>query len=185
MNGRPAAFLDRDGTIMRDVGYARDPGDVELLPGAADAIRRLNERGVAVIVVTNQSGIARGLSTVDEYHAVQDRMERLLTDQGACVAATYLCPHHPDFGTPCDCRKPGTALFRQAIQDHGIDASRSVFIGDRWRDVAPASVLGGLGIMVDVTVARRTTTAGARATGVDTAPSLDVAVDRYLATLPV
>src|SRR6185312_12814288 len=101
MSGRPAAFLDRDGTIIRDASYVRDPADVELLPGAADAIRRLGARGVAVVVITNQSGIARGWLSVADYESVRGRMNDLLRAAGATVDASYMCPHHPDVSGPC------------------------------------------------------------------------------------
>src|SRR6476469_8219892 len=115
MSGRPAAFLDRDGTIIRDAAYIRDPKDVELLPGAAAAIRRLNDAGIAVIVVTNQSGIARGLLTQADYDAVQARLDELLASQNAHLTASFMCPHHPDVTGECDCRKPGLWMYRGAI----------------------------------------------------------------------
>lgn len=102
MSGRPAAFLDRDGTIIRDAAYVRDPKDVELLPGAADAVKLLNERGVPVIVVTNQSGIARGYLGHDDYELVRRRLDELLVAKGARIDATYMCPHYPDITVPCE-----------------------------------------------------------------------------------
>ena len=146
---RRAVFLDRDGTIIRDADYIRDPAHVELLPGAASAIRRLNDAGIPVVVVTNQSGIARGFFTERENQRVQERMEELLdADSGARIDATYVCPHHPDFTGPCDCRKPGTLLFRRAAQDLDLTTERSWFLGDRLRDIEPARALGGIGVMV-------------------------------------
>lgn len=184
MTGRAAAFLDRDGTIIRDASYIRDPNDVDLLPGAAEAIRRLNARDVPVIVVTNQSGIARGWLTLDDYAAVQARVTALLAEAKARVTATYMCPHHPDFGGLCDCRKPGLGMYRQAIAEHALDPAQSVFIGDRWRDVAPAAGLGGLGIMLDVDSTPAEDRERAKAVGIATAASLDEAVSRFFATLP-
>ncbi len=184
MSGRPAAFLDRDGTIIRDAAYIRDPAQVELMPGAADAIRRLNERGIPVIVVTNQSGIARGLLTTDDYEAVQRRMRDLLSQQDAHIDASYVCPHHPDFSGPCDCRKPGLALYREAIDAHAIEPTRSLFTGDRMRDVSPASALSGRGIMIDTESTTDDDREQARAKGIATASSLAEAVDQYLAALP-
>ncbi len=143
-----AAFLDRDGTIIHDADYVRDPGNVMLLDGAAAAIARLNDRRIPVIVVTNQSGIARGRMTREEYDAVHAKVEELLAAHGAYVDAVYVCPHHPDFTGACECRKPGTLLYRQAADDHRLDLARSVYAGDRWRDVAPAVELGGRGILV-------------------------------------
>jgi len=186
MNGarRAAAFLDRDGTIIRDANYIRLPEEVELLPTAAEAIRRLNERDVATIVITNQSGIARGLLSADDYDAVRRRIDALLAEGGAHIDASYMCPHHPDVSGPCDCRKPGLALYRQAIAEHDVDAGRSVFVGDRWRDVAPATALGGVGIMLDVKSTTPDDRERARAEGIVIARSLGEAVDRFLSTLP-
>ena len=148
MPPRPAVFLDRDGTIIHDAEYVRDPKDVELLPGAARAIARLNGQRLPVIVVTNQSGIARGFLTHDDYCAVHARLDALLAAEGAHIDASYFCPHHPDFTGPCDCRKPATLLYRQAAAEHAIDLTRSTFVGDRWRDVAPALKLRGRGILI-------------------------------------
>jgi D-glycero-D-manno-heptose 1,7-bisphosphate phosphatase len=146
--GRAAVFLDRDGTILHDADYVRNPDDVQLLPGAAAAVARLNERAIPVIIVTNQSGIARGLLTDADYDAVRTRLDELLAAEGARVDASYVCPHHPDFTGPCECRKPGTLLYRRAAGEHGLDLTRSTFVGDRWRDVAPALELGGRGILI-------------------------------------
>jgi D-glycero-D-manno-heptose 1,7-bisphosphate phosphatase len=146
--GRAAVFLDRDGTIIHDAEYLRDADSVDLLPGAAEAIGRLNTRGIPVIVVTNQSGIARGLLTEADYEAVRARLDELLAAEGARIDASYFCPHHPDFTGPCDCRKPSTLLYRRAAADHALDLTRSTFIGDRWRDIAPGLDLGGRGILV-------------------------------------
>ena len=101
-----AVFLDRDGTIVEDAGFLHEPGKVKLLPGAAEAIRRLNQRGYLVICVTNQSGIARGLYTAAEYTAVQRRLTELLAAHDAHLDGSYFCPHHPQFTGPCECRKP-------------------------------------------------------------------------------
>jgi len=179
---RPAAFLDRDGTIILDAEYVGDPARVRLLPGAAAALARLNASGVPVIVVTNQSGIARGLLTADDYARVADRVDELLAAEGARIDASYLCPHHPEFTGPCDCRKPGTLLYRRAAEEHDLDLVRSVYIGDRWRDVVPALDLGGRGILVPTssTPADELRRAELEA---ETAPALDQAVERWLRTL--
>ena len=102
--GRPAVFLDRDGTIIEDVGYLGDPERMRLLPDAAEAIARLNRAGLLAVVVTNQSGIARGLFDEDAYEATRFRLDRLLADQGARLDAQYHCPHHPELSGPCECR---------------------------------------------------------------------------------
>lgn len=143
-----AVFLDRDGTVVDDPGFLHEPGKVKLLPGAAQAIKKLNEHGFLVIIVTNQSGIARGLYTVEDYEGVQRRLIELLEKQGAHIDGAYFCPHHPQFTGRCDCRKPGSKLFQEAQQALDIDFTRSWWIGDRLSDVQPARVLDGHGILV-------------------------------------
>jgi D-glycero-D-manno-heptose 1,7-bisphosphate phosphatase len=175
----PAAFLDRDGTIIRDTEYLRDPDQVELLPGAAAAIRRLNEAGWPVIVVTNQSGIARGLLTEQDYERVRMRVDKLIGAEGARIDASYHCPHHPDFSGPCSCRKPGVKLYSDAAAAHDLDTRRSWYVGDRLRDVAPGDHFGGRSVMLLVEStpdADRTAAATRR-----NAPSLAEAVEMILA----
>lgn len=184
MSGRIAAFLDRDGTIIQDASYVRDPVDVVLLPEAADAIRRLNESGIAVIVITNQSGIARGYLDLADYRHVKARLDELLSQHGARIDATYMCPHLPEITGPCDCRKPGLGLYRRAIAEHGLDASRSLFAGDRWRDIEPGRALGGFCVMLEVVSTPLTDLERARGEAVTTANSLSAAVDLFVATLP-
>jgi len=146
--GGGAVFLDRDGTIVEDPGFLHEPENVKLLPGAAEAIRRLNAANYRVVIVTNQSGIARGHYTVDDYEAVQRRLGELLAAHGARIDGAYFCPHHPQLSGPCDCRKPGLKLFREAARAFDIDFSRSWWVGDRLSDVQPARLLGGQGILV-------------------------------------
>lgn len=179
MSGRRAAFLDRDGTIIYDSEDIKRPDEVVLLEGAANGIRRLNEAGIPVIVVTNQSGIARGVFTEADYESVRRQLEVLLAVEGAHLDASYHCPHHPDFSGPCLCRKPGTLLYEQASAEHGLDPSRSWFVGDRYRDVAPALHFGGEGFLTpSVTTTKEDL---ANATGaVPVVESLAVAVDRIL-----
>ena len=148
MSPRPAAFLDRDGAIIEDTGFVRDPATVQLVPGAADAIRRLNDVGWAVVVVTNQSGIARGLLSEEDYHAVARRTEELLAAEGARIDATYMCPHWPPVSGACDCRKPGLKHYRAAIEALDLDPARSVFLGDKISDIEPARSLGGRGVLL-------------------------------------
>jgi len=143
-----AAFLDRDGTIIEDPGYLHEPGKVQLLPGAAAAIRQLNEHGFLVVTTSNQSGIARGLYTAADYEAVQQHLRALLAAYGARLDGSYYCPHHPRFTGPCECRKPGLKQFEDAAAALGIDFSRSWWVGDRLSDVQPAAALGGNGILV-------------------------------------
>jgi D-glycero-D-manno-heptose 1,7-bisphosphate phosphatase len=143
-----AVFLDRDGTIIEDAGYLRDPGQVRLLPGAASAIRRLNTTGWLVLVVTNQSGIARGLLSEEDYLRSERRLDELLAQAGAHVDAHYWCPHLPDVTGPCECRKPGTLLYRRAAERFDIDLARSWWVGDRARDVLPAAAFGARGVVL-------------------------------------
>jgi histidinol-phosphate phosphatase family protein len=175
---RPAAFLDRDGTIIRDTDYLRDPDQVELLPGAAQAIRRLNEADWPVIVVTNQSGIARGLLTEQDYERVRMRVDKLVAAEGGRIDASYHCPHHPDFTGLCPCRKPGTKMYSDAAADHDLDTAASWYVGDRLRDVTAADHFGGRSVLL---LADSTPEAD-RVAGRDrvNAPSLAAAVDIIL-----
>lgn len=149
MSGLPSAvFLDRDGTIMEDAHYIKSPDRVRLLPGAAAAIKRINDAKIPVIVVTNQSGIARGIFTVEDYEKVRARFERLLSDRGARIDASYYCPHAPDDPPVCNCRKPQTQMFEQAIAELNLDPGNAAYIGDRWRDIVASKKLGGRGILI-------------------------------------
>ena len=175
-----AVFLDRDGTIVEDPGFLHEPEKVTLLPGAAEAIRRLNEAGYRVVIVTNQSGIARGRYTVADYEAVQRRLGELLAAKGARIDGTYFCPHHPLLSGPCECRKPGLKLFRDAQAAFDIDFSRSWWVGDRLSDVQPARLLGGEGILV-ATGEGNLQQGQARALGVMLVADLASAVEKILA----
>jgi D-glycero-D-manno-heptose 1,7-bisphosphate phosphatase len=141
-------FLDRDGTIIHDAHYLAHPEQVHLLDGSAEAIARLNRAKIPVILITNQSGIGRGYLTIADYERVHARMVELLGQHDAHLDATYYCPHDPDNVPSCSCRKPSPLLFQQAIREHQLDPSRAVSLGDRWRDVAPAIALGGIGILI-------------------------------------
>ncbi|OLC10053.1 MAG: hypothetical protein AUH41_03770 [Gemmatimonadetes bacterium 13_1_40CM_66_11] len=180
-----AVFLDRDGTIVEDPGFLHEPEKVTLLPGAAAAIRRLNEAGYRVIIVTNQSGIARGRYTVRDYEAVQERLGALLMAQGAHIDGAYFCPHHPQLSGPCDCRKPGLKLFHDAQAAFDIDFSKSWWVGDRLSDVQPARLLrrdgGGGGILV-ATGEGNLHQGQARAIGVMIVADLAEAVQNILTT---
>ncbi len=135
-----AAFLDRDGTIAPDVHYCRDPRDFAILPGVPAAVRALNERGFKVVVITNQSGLARGYFTLETLSRIHAKMEAELAREKARIDAIYLCPHHPDEG--CACRKPKPALLLQAARDMGIDLGRSYMIGDDIKDVQAGRAAG-------------------------------------------
>jgi D-glycero-D-manno-heptose 1,7-bisphosphate phosphatase len=134
--------------------------------------------------VTNQSGIARGWLSTDDYDSVRRRIDDLLAREDARIDATYVCPHFPEITGPCDCRKPALKLFRDAIADYGIDPGASLFIGDRWRDVAPATALGGRPIFLDVASSPPAERQRVRAEGLEVAHSLGEAVDRFLDALP-
>lgn len=174
-----AVFLDRDGTIIVDTGFLHEPGKVRLLPGAAEAIRRLNQAGVLAVTVTNQSGIGRGMYGVEDYAAVQRRLAELLEAHGAMLDGSYFCPHHPRFTGPCECRKPGAKLFHDAKVALDIDFTRSWWVGDRLSDVQPARPLGGHGILV-ATGEGNLHQGQARAQGVTVVADLTHAVDEIL-----
>ena len=175
---RPVAFLDRDGTIIEDPGYLDDPEQVQLVPDSASAIRRLNEAGWVVIVVTNQSGIARGYYTEADYQAVRARVDELLAARGARVDAHYHCPHHPSVST-CDCRKPGLKHYLDAIGTYGLDAERSWCVGDRLSDLLPATRLGGHALLVR-TGEGEANRIEAEMAGFESVPDLAAAVSRML-----
>jgi histidinol-phosphate phosphatase family protein len=141
-----AVFLDRDGTIARDVHYCRRPEDFEILPTVPQAIRLLNENDFKVVVITNQSGIARGYFTEETLARIHQKMKDELAKYGARVDAIYYCPHHPDDG--CDCRKPGTALFHKATREHHIDLQSSYVVGDLQMDIDAGKALGCKTVLV-------------------------------------
>jgi D,D-heptose 1,7-bisphosphate phosphatase len=148
-----AVFLDRDGTINVEVGYLSDLAQLKLIPGAGAAVKRLNETGLKAVLVTNQSGVARGYfseSFVQETHA---RLEQMLRDEGAWLDGIYYCPHHPTSGSPpytvdCDCRKPGTGLIDRAARDLAIDVKKSYVVGDKWSDVELGQRAGAHAVLV-------------------------------------
>lgn len=143
---RPVVFLDRDGTINEDVGYLSDPDGLVLIPGSAGAVRRLNEAGVTVVVVSNQSGVGRGYYTDTDVEAVNRRLVLLLGEAGASVDALYWCSHHPDQG--CECRKPGTGLVARAVDELQIDVAGSYVVGDKVSDLELAANIGARGVLV-------------------------------------
>ncbi len=143
-----AAFLDRDGTIIRDAGFVRHPSDLELLPGAAPAIERLNAHAIPVILITNQSGIGRGLISEADFHRVQAELGRQLAMLGCAVDATFYCPHAPDRVPPCGCRKPELGMYKQAAEHLHIELSRALYIGDRLSDVLPAVAFGARSFLI-------------------------------------
>ncbi len=139
-------FLDRDGTLNKDTGYVRSPDEVELLPGVGSALARLKRAGVRLVVVTNQSGVARGIFTMADVERVHAKLQALLQAEGVEVDAIYCCPHHPDDG--CACRKPNTAMVDRAVRDLGLDLSRAYVVGDQKRDIELAQRLCARSILV-------------------------------------
>ena len=148
--GQPAVFLDRDGTLIEEVGYATRPEQIRILGGVARGLARFAEAGFKRIVVTNQSGIARGLMTEDDLDRFHEALDEQFDLLGAAVDAYYACPHHPDrsetvrpdLAIGCDCRKPKPGLILQAAEDLDIDLGASWIIGDAWRDVQAGQAAG-------------------------------------------
>ncbi len=148
-----AVFLDRDGTVNEEVGYLHNLEDLRLIPGASAAIKRLNETGMKVILVTNQSGIARGYFSESLLLDIHARLKKMLLEEGARLDAIYYCPHHPSAGNSnftkeCDCRKPRTGLIDRAARDLKIDVKQSFVVGDKWSDVELGQRAGAHSILV-------------------------------------
>jgi D-glycero-D-manno-heptose 1,7-bisphosphate phosphatase len=150
---RRAVFLDRDGTLVHDPGYLGDPAGVALLPGVGDALRALSEAGFALVVCTNQSGIARGRYGVADFERVTGRLGDLLRDEGVALLATYHCPFHPEgtvagFARESEDRKPAPGMWLRAAADHGIDLARSYSVGDGERDVVAGKRAGTTSVLL-------------------------------------
>ena len=148
-----AVFLDRDGTINKEVTYLYRPEDLIILPGVPQAIKSLRDHGFRVIVVTNQAGIARGYYTVEQMHTLHQYLNEQLKKDGAWIDRFYYCPHHPEHGIgeykqACRCRKPGTGMFEMAQQEYNIDKSHSYMIGDKRIDVQAGLNFGICSILV-------------------------------------
>jgi D-glycero-D-manno-heptose 1,7-bisphosphate phosphatase len=174
----PAVFLDRDGTINRDTNHIWRIEDLELLRGASTAIRLLNQAEFKVIVITNQSGVGRGMYAPDDVERFHAEMNRRLARLHAHIDAFYFCPHHPteargQYRRHCRCRKPAPGLLRKAIREHNLDVTHSWIIGDQPHDIEAGRRIGIRGIRVT-----RTPTADDG----ETAPSLLTAVRRILNT---
>ncbi len=150
---RAAVFLDRDGTIVREVDYLRSPDQLRLLPGAAAAIKRLNDAGFTVVVTSNQSGIARGILTEADLVHINSILSRRLARRGAHLDAVYFCPHHPEIGPAkyrrrCRCRKPSPGMLLRAAKDLDLDLKHSFSVGDTARDVLAGQRAGCRTILV-------------------------------------
>lgn len=144
--GRRAVFLDRDGTLVRDTGYLARPQDVELLPGAADALANLRSLGFLSIVVSNQSGVGRGYFTVDQLQAVHRRLIELLAEVRVTLDCAYYCPHDPD--RECPCRKPRVASFAAAATRFGLSLEDCVVVGDKSNDIFAGRTIGAHVVML-------------------------------------
>jgi D-glycero-D-manno-heptose 1,7-bisphosphate phosphatase len=150
---RPAIFLDRDGTLNVDVGYLHALEQLELFPWTVDALRLLKRAGFALVVVTNQSGVAAGLIDEAFIDVAHLELQRRLEAEGAGIDRYYSCPHHPNgavekFRIECRCRKPGPGMIEDAVRDLGIDPARSWVIGDKWLDVQLGQAVGARSILV-------------------------------------
>ncbi len=180
---KPAVFLDRDGTLVVERGYLCRPEDVELIPGAARALRKLAGAGFLRVVVTNQSGVARGYFGPGAVAEVHGAIRGLLRAEGADVDGWYVCPHHPEFTGPCECRKPGTGLLERAARELGIDLARSWVVGDKVSDVELARRAGCRAALVRTGYGRQAEAelaASGRLPGI-VADHLEEAVERILA----
>ncbi|MEI7906585.1 MAG: HAD family hydrolase [Bacteroidota bacterium] len=148
-----AVFVDRDGTINVDVDYLSSPSQIQLIPRSADAIRELNELNIPVVVITNQSGIARGFYSEEDLEAVHDAMDTMLRSSQATILAYYYCPHHPTDGIApfvkkCECRKPNAGMLLEAQKDFGFDLKRSFVVGDKCVDVQTGKSVGAVSVQV-------------------------------------
>jgi D,D-heptose 1,7-bisphosphate phosphatase len=153
MEKTSAVFLDRDGTINEEVEYLSRLEDLRIFPLCHEAIGRINKAGMKVIVVTNQSGVARGYFNEDFLHTLHGQINKMLGEGGAHIDRFYYCPHHPTEGKgtytrDCDCRKPKTGMFLKAAREMGIDLSSSYMIGDHQKDMEAADNAGIKGVLV-------------------------------------
>jgi D-glycero-D-manno-heptose 1,7-bisphosphate phosphatase len=149
---RPAVFLDRDGTVCEEVGYLSEVKDLRLIPGSARAIRQIRQAGWKVVIISNQSGVARGYMTEETVRIIHTALREMLLKEGAEIDGIYYCPHHPKGNPPyniqCNCRKPEAGMLQQADKDLDLDLNRSIVIGDKLSDVQTAQRLNIPGILV-------------------------------------
>jgi D-glycero-D-manno-heptose 1,7-bisphosphate phosphatase len=150
---KPAFFLDRDGTVSREVGYVNHPSRLELLPRTAAAISRARAAGYLCVLVTNQAGVARGYFPEEMIHETHQRLARMLATAGTELDGVYYCPHHPSTGEPpyrqeCNCRKPRPGMLLDAARDLSIDIKASIMVGDKISDVEMGLAEGARGILV-------------------------------------
>ncbi|HLO75639.1 MAG TPA: D-glycero-beta-D-manno-heptose 1,7-bisphosphate 7-phosphatase [Magnetospirillum sp.] len=161
VTARRFVLIDRDGTLNVEKNYLSDPAELELIPGAAGAIRRLRQAGFGICVVTNQSGIARGYFDLDRLAAIHARLGQLLAAEGAGLDGIYLCPHGPD--DDCACRKPLPGMILQAAAEHGFDPACAIVIGDKEADVELGRGVGATTFLVRTGYGRKTEAKGTRA----------------------
>jgi D-glycero-D-manno-heptose 1,7-bisphosphate phosphatase len=143
---RRVALIDRDGTIIIDKVYLRDPDGIEFAPGAIEGLRLLRDAGFALVLITNQSGIARGYFDAARLEQIHDRLQSMLAAEGVRLEAIYVCPHGPDDG--CDCRKPAPGMVKSAMRDLGFTPDQAVLIGDSDADMGAATAAGVAGLRV-------------------------------------
>jgi D-glycero-D-manno-heptose 1,7-bisphosphate phosphatase len=149
-----AVFLDRDGTVIEDIGYLSETSRIRILPGAAEAIRLLNDNGFKVIIVTNQAGVARGYFTESRANEINEKLRQLLAGQGSIVEKIYHCPHHIDgivekYKRECNCRKPNPGMIQQAARELDIDINNSFMIGDKSSDIVAGRRAGCRTIVIE------------------------------------
>lgn len=191
MSGRRAVFLDRDGVLIRDVVHLADASQIEILPGVPDALRRLRDARWMIVVVTNQSVVARGMVSETDLRGIHDVLESRLRARGATLDAIYYCPHHPEgavdaYRVLCDCRKPKPGLLRRAAADLGIDLPVSVMVGDTNADIEAGRRAGCRTVLLTGSAgaaAPVSSAAGAR-TADHVAADLAAAADWILAEAP-
>lgn len=176
-----AFFLDRDGVINEEVDYLSDPDKAVILPGVAAALRRLHEAGFLAIVVTNQSGVARGMYGESDVQAVHERIRELLAREGAAVDRFYYCPHHPKYGSPCSCRKPEPGMILTACREFDIDPAHSAMVGDRLSDIAAGRAAGCRACYLVKTGYGMEVLRNEDVSGIEVAEDLADAVERFLA----
>lgn len=150
---RPAVFLDRDGTLLEEAGYLDRLERLVFFPFSIDAVRLLNRGGFAVVIITNQSGVGRGMYSEEFVIQAHEVVAQRVAEGGGRIDAYYYCPHHPAaeverYRLACDCRKPAPGMLRRAAVDLSLDLSRSFIIGDKWTDIEVAHAAGAHGILV-------------------------------------
>ena len=150
---RGAVFIDRDGTLIEEVGYVNHLDRLRFIPGAAEAVRRINDQGLLALMVTNQSGIANEILDIPLLDRIHERLAAHLSAKGARLDGIYYCPHHPSASDPrfrmeCACRKPRPGMLLKGAEDHGVDLGRSYFVGDSVHDMAAAREAGVTAVLV-------------------------------------